>query len=100
MERIPRGIYTQKFREQAVRLHEVDGMTIPEVAKRLSLPGGTLKNWVYAACRGKLGEVGKNQKPLTELEMEWARVKRELAEIRIERDLLKKVATYFARESR
>ena len=30
MERIPRGIYTQEFREQAVRLHEVDGLTIPE----------------------------------------------------------------------
>ena len=59
MERIPRGIYTQKFREQAVRLHEVDGMTIPEVAKRLSLPGGTLKNWVYAACR-ELKEGGFN----------------------------------------
>ncbi len=43
MERIPRGIYTQEFRAQAVRLHEVDGLTIAEVAKRLSLPGGTLR---------------------------------------------------------
>lgn len=100
MERIPKGIYTKEFREQAVRLHEVDGLTIPEVAKRLSLPGGTLKNWVYAARRGKLGEVGKNQKPLTDLEMELARVKRELAEVRMERDLLKKAAAYFAKESR
>lgn len=49
MERMPRGIYTQEFRAQAVRLHEVNGLTIPEVAKRLSLPGGTLKNRVYAA---------------------------------------------------
>lgn len=100
MERMPRGVYTQEFREQAVRLHEVEGLTIPEVAKRLSLPGGTLKNWVYAARRGKLGEVGKNQKPLTDLELELARVKRELAEVRMERDLLKKAAAYFARESR
>ncbi len=53
MERIPRGIYTPEFREQVVHLHEVDGMTIPEIVKRLSLPGGTLKNWVYAARRGK-----------------------------------------------
>lgn len=88
MERIPKGIYTKEFREQAVRLHEVDGLTIPEVAKRLSLPGGTLKNWVYSARRGKLGDVSKNQKPLTELEMELARVKRELAETEMERDLL------------
>ncbi len=100
MERLPKGIYTKEFREQAVRLHEVDGLTIPEVAKRLSLPGGTLKNWIYAARRGKLSDVGKNQKPLTELEMELARVKRELAETKMERDLLKKAAAYFARESR
>ena len=93
MERIPSGIYTE-FREQAVRLHEGGGMTIPEAAKRLSLPGETLKNGVYATRHGKLGEVDKNQKPLTELAMEWARVKRKLAEIKMERDLLKKVTTY------
>ncbi len=100
LQSFPRGIYTQEFRAQAVRLHEVDGLSIPEVAKRLSLPEGTLKNWVYAARRGKLGEVGKNQKPLADLEMELARVKRELAEVRMERDLLKKAAAYFAKESR
>ena len=100
MERIPKEIYTQEFRGQTVHLNEVDGMTIPEGTNHLSLPRGTLKNRVYAARRGKLGEVGKTQKPLIELEMELARVKRELAEIRIERDLLKKVTTYFAREWR
>ena len=61
MERIPRGIYSQEFRGEAVRLHEMDGLTVPEVAKRLSLPQGTLKNWVYAARKGKLREVGKGQ---------------------------------------
>ena len=70
------------------------------MAKRLSLPPGTLKNWVYAARQGNLAAVGRNQKPLTDLEMELARVKRELAEVKMERDLLKKAAAYFARESR
>lgn len=35
MERIPQGVYMQEFREQAVLLHEVDGLMLPEVAKRL-----------------------------------------------------------------
>jgi transposase len=100
MERIPRAAYTPEFREQAVRLHEGDGLTMREAANRLSLPVGSLRNWVYASRRGKLGEVGKNGKPLTDLEMELTRVKRELAEVRMERDLLKKAAAYFARESR
>ena len=47
-----------------------------------------------------MGEVGRHQKPLPALEMELARVKRELAEVKMERDLLKKAAAYFAKESR
>ena len=39
------------------------------------------------------------QKPLTEIEMELAKVKRENAGLRMERDTLKKAAAYFARES-
>ena len=41
--------------------------------------------------RGKLKEVGKQQRSLTEVEMEFARVKRELAEARMERDVLKQL---------
>ena len=100
MERIPKGVYNSEFRKQAVRLYEIDKLTLPEIARRLSLPQGTLKSWVYASRRGKLGEVGRNQKPLPELEMELARVKRELAEVKMERDLLNKATAYFAKESR
>ncbi|MBP6057397.1 MAG: transposase [Nitrosomonas sp.] len=100
MKQIPRGIYTQEFLAQAVSLHEADGLTISEAARRLSLPPGTLKNWIHAARLGKLDDVGKNQEPLTELEMELARAKRELAEVKMERDLLKKATAYFAKESR
>ena len=39
------------------------------------------------------------QKPLTEIEMELSKVKKENAELRMERDILKKAAAYFARES-
>ena len=100
MERIPKGIYTQEFREQAIRLVEVDGLPIKEAARRLSLPVGSLKNWLYAARKGKLSEIGKGQKPLTDMELELARVKKELAEVKLELDLLKKCAAYFAKESR
>ena len=48
---------------------------------------------------GKLGEIGKNYRPLTDTEMELARLKRENAELRMERDILKKAAAYFAKES-
>jgi transposase len=49
--------------------------------------------------KGVLSEVGAQQKPMTEAEAELLRVKRELAEVKMERDLLKKAAAYFAKES-
>ena len=58
-----------------------------------------LGNWVKAHKAGKLGDIGKTRKVLTDIEMELARVKKELVETRMERDLLKKAAAYFAKES-
>ena len=75
------------------------GLKIPEVGRRLSVAASTIRYWVKASREGKLKEVGKHQRPLTEIEMELARVKRELAEARMERDILKKAAAYFAKES-
>lgn len=58
-----------------------------------------MSQWVKGFKAGKLGEIGKGQRPLTDVEMELARMKKELAEVKMERDILKKAAAYFARES-
>ena len=99
MERIPRGIYTKELREEAVKLVSEGGVSIPEAGRRLSISASTIRYWVKASKEGKLQEVGRQQRPLTELEMELARVKRELAQVKIERDILKKATAYFAKES-
>ena len=99
MKRGPRGRYTKEFREEAVKLVTEEKLSLPEAARRLSLPPSTLGNWVKANKEGSLGEVGKTYRPLTEIEMELARTKKELAEVTMERDILKKAAAYFAKES-
>jgi transposase len=99
MEKIPHGRYTKEFREEAARLVLEDGLSSGEAAKRLSLPKSTLETWVRAPKGGKLGDVGRNRRPLTEIEVELAKVKRELTMVRMERDILKKAAAYFAKES-
>ena len=99
MKGIPQGRYTKEFRQEAVKLVMEEGLSWGEAARRLSLPTSTLANWVKAARAGRLGEVGKKYRPLTEIEMELARVRKELAEVKMERDILKKAAAYFARES-
>ena len=99
MKRIPKGKYTKEFREEAVKLVTEGGLTLPEAGRRLSLPPSTIGNWVKASKAGKLSDIGKSQRPLTDMEMELARVRRELAEVKMERDILKKAAAYFAKES-
>jgi len=99
MERVPQGKYTPEFRAEAVKLVGT-GLSIPEVGRRLSIPKSSLHKWVCAERQGKLAEVGQGQRIPTEQEMELARLRRELAETKQERDLLKKFAAYFAKESR
>ena len=99
MERIPKGIYTKELREEAVKLVTEGGLTVPEVGRRLSIAPSTIRYWVKASGEGKLQKVGMQQRPLTEVEMELARVKRELAITKMEHDFLKKAAVYFAKES-
>jgi transposase len=50
MNRVPKGTYTKEFREQAVRLVVVDGLTQREAASRLSLSVKTLGAWVVCGA--------------------------------------------------
>jgi transposase-like protein len=99
LKRIPQGKYTKEFRQEAVKLVLEQKLSWGKAARQLSLPTSTLANWVKAYNAGKLGEIGKTYRPLTEIELELARMKKENAELRMERDILKKAAAYFARES-
>ena len=99
MKGIPQGRYTRELRQEAVRLVVEEKIACRKAALQLSLAPSTLAYWVKAYKEGKLGDIGKTQKPLTEVEMELAWTKKELAEVKMERDILKKAAAYFARES-
>lgn len=99
MEKLPRQKYTKEFREQAARLVIEQDLTIPEAARRLSMSGQTLSNWVFKARHGKLAGVDEHRKPVTDLEAENSKLKRELAEARMERDILEKATAYFAKAS-
>jgi transposase len=99
LERIPRGRFTKEFRQEAVKLVTEEGLSWAAAGQRLSLSASTIGNWVKAEKAGKLGDIGKSYRPLTEVEIELAQTRRELAEVKMERDILKKAAAYFAKES-
>ena len=99
MEKVPQGRYTKEFRAEAVKMFTDGGLSVLEISKRLSLPKSTLERWIRVFKTGNLGDVGKCLRPHTEMEMELAQVKRELSLTKMERDILKKAAAYFAKES-
>ena len=99
MKRILQGRYSKEFREEALKLVVEEKLSIPEASRSLDIPGSTISNWVRASKAGKLGSIGKNRRALSDTELELTRLKRELAQVKMERDILKKAAAYFAKES-
>jgi len=90
--------YTPEFRAEAVKLVTEQGLSQHEAAKRLAIPKGTLANWI-AATKTSIHPLAPGARSATDLEAENAQLRKELAEARMERDILKKATAYFARES-
>jgi transposase len=101
MEKLLRRVYTAEFRQQAVELIARDGLSIAEASRRLSIFPKTLANWVSRAKDGGVpaADASMPRAAATEAEAELSRLRRENAELRMERDILKKSAAYFASES-
>lgn len=91
-----RARYTLEFKLEAVRLVK-GGQVAAVTAKVLGIPKQTLENWVRLDSKGTLK--GAGDKPVSPEQMELARLRAELARVKMERDILKKATAYFARES-
>jgi transposase len=105
-------VFTQEFREDAVRLVARTGRSYTQVASDLGVSYWTLRNWCNDAHMGKRSKKGSSSKaaaaPVTgeTLEEKVQRLERENAQLRKERDalamdkaILKKAAAFFAKES-
>lgn len=95
MTRKPQS-YSKEFKAEAVRTVLENQLSISEGASRLSIPEGTLGQWVTAVRKG-LATPGARS--VAELESEVMRLRKALNEVQLERDILKKATAYFARES-
>jgi transposase len=91
--------YTPEFRAEAVKLVTEQGLSQETAAKRLAIPKGTLANWIAAASKASTRPSVAGARSAAELAAENNRLRKELAEARMERDILKKATAYFARES-
>ena len=93
---MPRKKYSAEFKAEAVELVRSSSSSASAVARDLGLSPTMLNRW----CR----EAHRSSKPVfqgsgTPRDQELARLKRELAQVKKERDFLRDAATYFAKES-
>jgi transposase len=87
--------YSEEFRRDAVALVLDEGRSIADVARSLAVVEGTLGNWVARA------RVERGEKPgVTVAERdELVELRREVTQLRMERDLLKRSMAYWVKES-
>jgi transposase-like protein len=100
-EKGKRAAYTLEYKLEAVRLVQ-GGQACTVTARILGIPKQMLDNWVRQAAKGNL--IGVGAKPVSAEPMELARLRGELAQVKMERDILKIGESYttnafFARES-
>lgn len=96
----PRSSYTREFREESIHMAlgiGCDAVGIMETARRLFIPISTLSRWIDTYR--KSGEVKGSSRQCTPEVNELSRLKRELSSLKIENEILKKAAAYFAKES-
>jgi len=87
--------YTEEFKIGAVNQVVEQGYSVSSVASRLGITTKSLYDWI-----SRFGKPNSEHHKLTEQEKEIRRLNSELKRVTDERDILKKAAAYFAKESR
>lgn len=87
--------FSDAFKKDAVMQVVDRGYAVKEVAARLGISTKSLYTW-----KAEFSKPDKARRDDTALSAELRRVKSELARVTEERNILKKAAAYFARESR
>ncbi len=95
-ERRPRRSFSREFKRDAVDLVRSSGRTVAEVARDLDLTESALREWVRQADV----DDGHRDGLTTAERVELARLRKENRVLRDERDILKRAAAFFARETR
>ena len=95
-----RARYTPEFKLEAVRQVRA-GQAMREVARVPGIPKASPGNWVRAEAKGELSGVTGDDKvaKVSPEQMEIARLRAEVAWLRMERDIAKKAAAYFAQDT-
>jgi len=97
-EKRKRPKYTKEFREDAVKLVTEQGYSSNEAGRRLGVSQSNISRWVreYRKDQEDMADGGVTRK---ELEDKIRRLEKENRRLEMEREILKKAAAFFAKES-
>jgi transposase len=90
--------YPEQFRRDAVELVRSSGRSLREVGKELGVNHETLRNWVNAAKRAESGQRDGAEQVSADEREELRRLRKKVAELELEKEILRKAAQYFAKE--
>ena len=90
--------FSREFRIEAVKLVTERGLTVAQACRDLDLAKSVLRRWMREASLAPGTSFPGNGQQRAEL-AEIATLKKEVAKLKAERDILKKAAAYFAREA-
>jgi transposase len=91
-----RSKFSPEFKRDAITLAMTSGKSINQTARELGISHETLRNWVKQA-RVDQGHGAPGELTTAERD-ELRRLRREVADLHAERDILRRAAAYFARE--
>lgn len=89
--------YDKEFKERAIKLALTSSQSILKTAKELGMNEATLYSWVKSNRNAYVEQHGDNGKEVFD---ELAKLRKENARLREEREILKKAAAFFAKEAR
>lgn len=92
------GKYPPEFRAEAVGLVKSSDRSVIEVARSLGISDSTLSNWVRADHDARTRAEDPEGLSGSERE-ELRRLRKENTDLRVDREILRKAAAYFARET-
>ena len=91
MQTVPKRVFTHEYRAEAVKRVLAEGLGVTQAARKLGLSVKSYSKWIPDARAGALSTIDTHRvQPVSDLQAEVSRLKRELAIACEERDILKK----------